>query len=163
MILLKKSEETRKVKSTPAYYVILPVINILVVLLFLILGVANNFITTILPMILSLIFLIMSVIQKQFKGVYLNTEIISIVTRTFALLFIYTKIPSLVILMYVIALIIYAFSLIIVMLNANKYSLAQYLKEGYEIIDEENLSSREKEFIKKNKDINKPKYLLLDF
>ncbi|MFV0287930.1 MAG: hypothetical protein ACK5HR_00565 [Mycoplasmatales bacterium] len=160
---LTKNSQKRKVKAGSALYILFIFI----------------------PFIGIFIYLILSIKNKQFKGAWLNSLLISLISLIIFMIFYFISIlimmillalatiksliisisliPILIILNFLITfgLIIYVYINLII--NANKYSLSQYLAEGYTIDNEKNLPVEIKYWIDTNKKKKKSKLLFLNF
>lgn len=125
------------------------------------------------PFVGGLIHLILTIINKQFKGVWLNLLLLNLIIFVIYVILLFISIflmiasatlGAILLLLSTLGLfgvIIYLYIHLII--HANEYSLSQYLKDGYTITNEENLPSEIKYWIDKNKDKQKPKFLFLNF
>ncbi len=147
-ILLTKGGETRTVKAGNALYMLLGFI----------------------PVVGGIIFLVLSIIKKQFRGICLNELLWSLIIAIIAILLPligatislgFAAFLSLIDILAMFILAIYIFVHLI--LNANKYSLAQYIKEGYEVSNMDQLDEKTKSWIEENKEKERAKFLLLKF
>ncbi len=147
-ILLTKDGESRTIKPGNAWYILLVFI----------------------PVVGSIIFLVLSIIKKQFRGIFLNEVLLGI------LLFLATMVLSIVggiislklgaLLMTLASLASMGFGIFLyvhLVINSNRYSLSQYLAEGYEVANEKELGASTKMWLEENKDIKRAKFLLLKF
>ncbi len=132
-------------------------------------GVAYYLLLMFIPFIGSIITLVLIILKKQFRGIALNQFLVSLimlalVSLASVLAIISAKLSAALVL--IITLFSMAFGIFLfihLILNSNKYSLAQYIKEGYEIENFDELNQETKIWIEENKDIKRPKFLLLDF
>ncbi len=147
-ILLTKDGESRTVKPGNAWYILLVFI----------------------PFVGTIIFLVLSIIRKQFRGIFLNEVVLGL------LLFLVTMVVTMVggiislklgaLLMALASLGIMGFGIFLyihLVINANKYSLAAYLAEGYEVANENELVASTKMWLEENKDAKRASFLLLKF
>ncbi len=147
-IILNKNGETRTVKAGNALYMLIGFI----------------------PLVGGIIFLVMTIIRKQFRGICLNELLWSLIIVLISILLPliggtislgFAAFLSLIAILAAFILGIYIF--IHLVLNANKYSLAQYIQEGYEIANMEQLDEVTKSWIEENKEKQRAKFLFLEF
>ncbi len=147
-IILTKDIETRTVKPGNAWYVL----------------------TGFIPFIGGILLLVLLIMRKQFRGIFLNILLISVIVGPlFLILFaimvaISEPLGGLFLLMEIIGFFVFKIYLYVLFVRkANRYSLAQYLEEGYEIINMDQLGEESKFWIEESKDIKRNKILLLKF
>ncbi len=147
-ILLTKDGESRTVKPGNAWYILLVFI----------------------PFVGSIIFLVLSIIRKQFKGIFLNEFLLGAIL-SFAFFFvsllvglISLKLGAVIMMILSIGVLIFGVVLYVDLVsNANKYSLSQYLADGYEITNENELGTATKMWLEENKNKERAKFLLIKF
>lgn len=140
-IYLTKEHEQRTIKAGPALYLLCEFI----------------------PFFGGIIKLIIAIVNKQFKGAILN-PIIAVLIPSFVCLFLEDTLELLGLVILLIAYItLYIYILVISITNTNKYSLQQYLEDGYTIENEESLPKDVQAWIQENKDKKKPFFYLLKF
>ncbi len=147
-ILLTKDGELRTVKPGNAWYILLVFI----------------------PFVGSIIFLVLAIIRKQFKGIFLNEfllgAILSLAFFFVSLLvgLISLKLGAVIMMILSIGVLIFGVVLYVDLVsNANKYSLSQYLADGYEITNENELGTATKMWLEENKNKERAKFLLIKF
>ncbi len=147
-ILLTKDGESRTVKPGNAWYILLVFI----------------------PFVGSIIFLVLAIIRKQFKGIFLNEfllgAILSLAFFFVSLLvgLISLKLGAVIMMILSIGVLIFGVVLYVDLVsNANKYSLSQYLADGYEITNENELGTATKIWLEENKNKERAKFLLIKF
>ncbi len=147
-IILTKDTETRTVKASTAWYVLLMFI----------------------PFVGSIALLVMSIVKKQFKGVILNGFLIGLVIFALTMLltivggFISIALGGLLVLICALGSMVFSIYFYVHMIiNANKYSLAQYIQEGYEVSNMDQLDEVTKLWIEENKEKQRAKFLFLEF
>ncbi len=147
-ILLTKDGESRTVKPGNAWYILLVFI----------------------PFVGSIIFLVLAIIRKQFKGIFLNEfllgAILSLAFFFVSLLvgLISLKLGAVIMMILSIGVLIFGVVLYVDLVsNANKYSLSQYLADGYEITNENELGTATKMWLEENKNKERAKFLLIKF
>ncbi len=132
-------------------------------------GVAYYLLLMFIPFVGSIITLVLVILRKQFRGVIINQFLVSLIMFLLFILagliaIISAKVSAILILIiFFFSMILEIFLYVHLILNSNKYSLAQYIKEGYEIENLDELDGKTKYWIEENKDIKRPKFLLLDF
>ncbi len=147
-IFLKKDMEQREVSAGNAWYVL----------------------TGFIPFIGGILLLVLLIVKKQFKGVFLNMLIISAIATTIYLFssVIFFAISEFLGVLFLLLGIVAFFALAIYLYvlfvrKANRYALAQYLEDGYEIINMDQLDEEAKVWVEESKDIKREKFLLLKF
>ncbi len=147
-ILLTKDGEVRTVKPGNAWYVLLVLI----------------------PFVGSIIFLVLSIVRKQFRGIFLNGFLIGLIAGGVIMVLsivggiINIKLgESLMIISWLVYIAFAIYMYIHFVLNANKYSLSQYLADGYEITNENELGTATKMWLEENKNKKRAKFLLIKF
>ncbi len=119
------------------------------------------------PYIGNVALLILTIIKKEFKGVFLNKLILVIIETFLMIVMVLFSIALgsflLMIISIVLCLLFNIYIDVVLIKNANKYFLAQYLYEGYEIENEDFLSDKTKLWIDENKNIKRNYFLILDF
>ncbi len=126
------------------------------------------------PLIGEIIFLILTISKKQFKGVFLTSyalkiiiaiiftaiqlSVMMITNESISLTFIYVMLAIGLVadVVKIILIIYYCF-------NANYLSLNQYLDDGYIICENNQETKKTKQFIAKSKEIKKPWFQYISF
>lgn len=167
-IVLKKDKKIRILKSKMNILILINLFILLILnlfsLLILNLFLFRVFIYIIVIKVIILIFLLyLTKKNNQSRGILLNYIVFSIMLMS--TLVINLTVLNLLwdfinIFIYPVIKIIFLINLSI---NANKYSLYQYLKDGYEITNYNELDKKTKTYIEKSKKKKRPSYLLFKF
>lgn len=190
-IILKKEEETKVIKPKKPLILLLFIIPsylqfllILLLIKYIYFGfvelINSGNIDTIFPIITNKIFLYNVLIfvlgililiilfkytkkNKQIKGIFINVNLLFIFLTSSWMIF--TMLFSFLgfFLSFTIYPIIKIYFVVNIAINANKYELNQYLKDGYNIVNYDDLNDKEKKFIKKAKKRKRPSYLYFKF
>lgn len=114
------------------------------------------------PLFGTLITLIMSIVKKQFRGIFLNMFIysfaFSLMVYAFKAADILDQAKPIVIIVY---LTIYYYFFIMYVLNANSYSIKQRLSEGFTVVNGDD--QQVKAAVEKAESTNKPVWQLTKF
>lgn len=101
--------------------------------------------------------------NNQIKGIFLNINLLFFFLASSWIIFM-TLFPFVGSILFVlINPIIKIYFVVNISINANKYALNQYLKDGYNIVNYDDLNDKEKKFIKKAKKRKRPSYLYFKF
>ncbi len=147
-IILTRDGEIRKVKAAPTWYALLSFI----------------------PFVGGIAVLVLSIVKKQFRGIVLNGFLIGLVLSILTLFL--TLLGGIIsqnvagIIALIIALGAMAFGIyfyVHIIINANRYSLAQYLEDGYNIENMDYLDEATKLWIEESKDKQRASFLFLKF
>lgn len=85
----------------------------------------------IIPVIGGIVGLVLAIINKQFRGVYLNMFLVGLIMMVGMILVVLTGSQTLVTIFYILYMAFSYYMIIMYVLHANEYSVKQRLAEGY--------------------------------
>lgn len=138
-VILEKDGQTLEYKAGAALYLLL------------------NFV----PLVGFIITLVMMIMKKQFKGIFLNQLVVGLILTLLLFVSFFTGSDLLISIVYFIVLGFSAFMTVMYIINANYYSIKQRLEDGYTVTNENELEVQEA--VTRAQSIKKPFWQLIKF